>query len=53
MRVHGRSRAEVQAAWNAILDDPFQGGTVRKIVISFDSDAPWVVHPWQTKLTPP
>jgi hypothetical protein len=50
--VHGRSRAEVQAAWNQSFGDPFQGGTVRKLVISFDNDAPWVVYPWQTKLGP-
>ncbi len=50
--MHGKTRAEVQAAWNQVFDDPFQGGTVRKLVISFDNDAPWVVYPWQTKLGP-
>jgi hypothetical protein len=47
--VHGRTRAEVQAGWNQGLGDPFQGGTVRRIVITFDNDAPWVVRPGQTK----
>ena len=50
--VHGKTKAEVMAAWNQVFDDPFQGATVRKLVISFDNEAPWVVYPWQTRLGP-